>query len=224
MSANLISVTNSSLYVLSTSRTVSSSYYTVDEDFKHVFEGFLSTYGPISLNVTKDSALVPVEHVIKHVLPDGTSVQRKKRSEGYSRSKNTARMREKRKDPEYRKRENERRKRQRREERAREKEDPLLRIPNYSVLSETPGQVTNRTGTTLHNNTVRKEVKTIRVTIFTHEPIKEADKENTTDVVVYRNDKGSIRRAWHGDSNILLNFQPFFSRCVIRLVADYCPQ
>ena len=69
-----------------------------------------------------------------------------------------------------------------------------------------PAQVTNRTGTTLHSYTVRKEVKTIRVTTFTHEPIEEADKENTTDLVVYRTDKGSIRRAWYGDSNILLNF------------------
>ena len=56
--------------------------------------------------------------------------------------------------------------------------------------------MTNRTGTTLHNYTVRKEVRTIQVTTYTHEPIREADKENTSDVVVYKTDKGSIRRAW----------------------------
>ena len=72
----------------------------MDDDFKHVFEGLLSTDGPIALNFIKDPASVPVEHVIKHVLPDGTSVQRKKRREGYSRSKNAAGMREKSKNPE----------------------------------------------------------------------------------------------------------------------------
>ena len=56
--------------------------------------------------------------------------------------------------------------------------------------------MTNRTGSTLQNYAVRKELKILQVTTYTHEPIREADKENTTDVVVYKTDKGSIRRAW----------------------------
>ena len=56
--------------------------------------------------------------------------------------------------------------------------------------------MTNRTGTTLDRYTVRKEVKTIQVTTYTHEPIREANKENNCVVVVYKTDKGSIRRAW----------------------------
>ena len=168
----------------------------MDDNFKHVFEGLLSTDGPVAINIVQNRDPIPTTHVMKHVLLDGTGVTRKKRNDEYSRSKNAARMREKRKDPEYHKRENERRKRQRCEERAREKKDRLLRIPNRSVLSETPAEVTNRTGTTLQDYTVRKEVKMIQVTTYTHKPIREADKESTTDVAVYKTDKGSIRRAW----------------------------
>ena len=127
----------------------------------------MSTDGPVAINIVVNRDPNPTTHVIKHVLRNGTGVIRKKRAEGYSRSKNAARMREKRKDPEYRKRENERRKLQQREERAREKKDCLLRIPNRSVLSEMPAEVTNRTGTTLHNYTARKDVKTIQVTTYT---------------------------------------------------------
>lgn len=84
-----------------------------------------------------------MEHVTKHFLPDDTSVQRKKRTEAYSLSKNGARMRERGKNTQYYKRENKRRKWLRREERAREKKDCLLGISNHSVLSETPDQVNN---------------------------------------------------------------------------------
>ena len=51
--------------------------------------------------------------------------------------------------------------------------------------------MTNRTGTTLHNYTVSKEVKTIQVTTYTRELTRHADKESTSDT-----DRGIIRRAW----------------------------
>ena len=137
------------------------------------------------INVLEHHDMTPITHVIKHALPNETGLKRNKWIEGYSRSKNTARMREKRKDPEYRKRKNERRKRQRFEERAREKKDRLLRITR-SMLSEAPAEVSNRTGTALRNCWVTKEVKTVQVTTYAYEPIREADKENSTYVVVYR--------------------------------------
>ena len=80
----------------------------MDGNFKHVFEGLLCTDGPVAINIVQNRDPIPITHIIKHVLTDGTGVTRKKRTDGYSRSKNAVRMREKRKDPEYRKRENER--------------------------------------------------------------------------------------------------------------------
>ena len=81
----------------------------MDDDFKHIFEGLFSTDGPVVINLVQNRDPSPTTHVMKHVLRDGTRVARKKRAEVYSKPKNAARMREKRKDPEYQKRENERR-------------------------------------------------------------------------------------------------------------------
>ena len=59
-----------------------------------------------------------------------------------------------------------------------------------------PAEMTFRTGTTLKNRTVRKEVTTIQAIAYTHEPIRELDDEKTTDIVRYRTSKDSIRRPW----------------------------
>ncbi len=168
----------------------------MEGELKHIYDGLLPEQGPVAVNVVTSDLSAPVTHVVRHVLADVTEIRRRKRTDGYSKSKNAARMREMRKNPEYRKRENERRKRQRKEERARNKKDRLLRIPNRSILCETTTEVLNRTGTGLQEYTVRKEVKTIQVTTYTHEPITEAERENAGDVVVCRTENGSIRRAW----------------------------
>ena len=80
-------------------------------------------------------------------------------TDGYSRSKNASRVREKRKYTEYRRREYERRKLQRREERARTKKEELVRVPNCSILSETTREVCNRTQTDLKQYFVRKKIE-----------------------------------------------------------------
>ena len=86
---------------ISITRTRSSSSRNMDDDFKHIFEEFLSTDGPVAINFVLEHDPNPTTQEIKHFLRSGTGVIRKKLSEGYSRSKNAARMREKRKDPEY---------------------------------------------------------------------------------------------------------------------------
>ncbi len=176
--------------------TASISYSTMESELKHIYDGLLPEKGPIALNVVTSGLSASVTHVIRHVLANGTEIRRSKMTDGYSRSKNATRMHKMRKNPEYCKRENECRNRQRKEVRARKKMDHLLCIPNRSILCETTTEVLNRTGTELQEYTVRKEVKTIQITTYTHEPIREAEKEKAVDVVVYRTEKGSIRRAW----------------------------
>ena len=138
----------------------------------------------MAVETIPDGPKLPAKLVVQHLLDDGTVLKRRKVTEGYSRSKNAARMREKRKDPEHPKKENESRKLQRREERARAKEDKLVRIPNRSVLSETTREVSNRTQTGLKRYVVRKKVEAIQVATFIHSRIEEVDKENTDRVVV----------------------------------------
>lgn len=65
-----------------------------------------------------------------------------------------------------------------------ENKDRLLHIPDRLHLSEMLAEVTNRTGTTLKNYTVRKELTTIKAITYTKEPIRELDDEKTTYIVV----------------------------------------
>ena len=81
---------------ISITRIRSSSSRNMDDDVKHIFEGLMSTDGPGAINLVVQSDPNPTKHVIKHILRNGTGVIRKKRAEGDSRSKNAARIREKR--------------------------------------------------------------------------------------------------------------------------------
>ena len=117
----------------------------------HVYEKLLSEAAPCAIETVTDGTPEPTTRIVHHVLSDGATLKKRKRTDGHSTSKNAVRMRAKRKDPEYRKRENERRKNQRRVERARAKKDSMLRIPKSSILSETTEEVCNRTGAGLKN-------------------------------------------------------------------------
>ena len=47
----------------------------------------------------------------------------------------------------------------------------------------------------MQNYRVRKHVERIKVTTFIHEQVGDPEKENFDQVVIYRSEKGSIRRA-----------------------------
>ena len=52
----------------------------MDEDFKQIFEGLVSTDGPVAINLVEKRDPNLTTHVIKHVLRNGTGVIRKKRT------------------------------------------------------------------------------------------------------------------------------------------------
>ena len=162
----------------------------------HVYENLLPEAAPCAIETVTDGTPEPTTQIVHHVLSDGATSKKRKRTDGNSTSKNAARMRAKREGPEYRKRENKRREIQRRVERAREKKDSMLRIPKSSILSETTEEVCNRTGVGLKKYVIRKKVKHVEVSTFIHERVEEGDKENSDQVVVYRTEKSRIRRTW----------------------------
>ena len=45
----------------------------MDDNFKHVFEGQLSTSDHVAINVVQNRDLSPTTHFIKNVLADGTN-------------------------------------------------------------------------------------------------------------------------------------------------------
>ena len=52
----------------------------MDDDFKHVFKGLLSTNDPVAMNIVENRDPSLTLRVIKYVLPNGTGVTRKKRT------------------------------------------------------------------------------------------------------------------------------------------------
>lgn len=152
---------------------------------KYVYDELVPEKDAVGLETVPDDPTLPAKLVVQQLLDDGTVLKLRKLTEGYSRSKNAARMCEKRKDPDYCKKENGHRKLQGREERALAKKVKLVRIPNWSILSETTREVSNKTQTDLKKYVERKKVETITVTTFIHSRMIEADKENADQVVVY---------------------------------------
>ena len=115
----------------------------------YVYEKLVNEKSAVTVETVPDGPILPTEHVIQHLLDNGTVLNRRKPTEGYFRSKNPVRTREKRKDPEYRRKKDEPQKVHRREERARAKKDKLVLIPNRSIISENPREVSNWTQTDL---------------------------------------------------------------------------
>ena len=104
---------------------------------KYVYDKLAAEKGAVAVETVPDDPALPTKRVVQNLVDDGTVLKQTKLKEGYSRSKNANRMREKRKDPEHCNKENERRKLQRSKDRARAKKEKLVRIPNRSIPSET---------------------------------------------------------------------------------------
>ena len=71
----------------------------------HVYDKLLPEAAPCAIETVTDGTPEPTTRKVHHVLSDGNTLKKRKRTDEPSTSKNAARMRAKRKDPEYRKRE-----------------------------------------------------------------------------------------------------------------------